>query len=268
MKPRNARLRFVNQSPVKVRRHHQRPAMKKSRPCPVLAALAALLLLVPAGAQARPELCEAAASRAAQETGIPADVLSAIALTETGRMIGGRLRPWPWAANLEGQGHWFDTAEDALAFAHEQLAAGRHSFDLGCFQINWRWHGAQFTSPRALLDPMEGARYAARFLHRLHTEFGSWEAAAGAYHSRTPRLAARYSARFARLRAGLAAAAAPDVGAGSASLTESAPARAARINTFPLLQAPVEPASRSASLVPAALPAVTAFLPSLRASPP
>ena len=250
--------------------------MKKSRPCPAPAALAArvllavLLAVATTAAQARPELCEAAASRAASETGVPVDVLRAIALTETGRMVAGRLRPWPWAANADGQGHWFDSADEALAFAREQVSRGRNSFDLGCFQINWRWHGAHFTSPVSLLDPLESARYAARFLRRLHAELGDWEAAAGAYHSRTPQLAARYRARFARLRAGIAAdQAGPPILSSSRPLARSPrggaqAAVSARNNTFPLLQVPSEGGARSASLVPEGLPGGPAFLPALQ----
>jgi hypothetical protein len=54
-----------------------------------------LLTLVASAAHARPELCEEAARRASQETGVPADVLQAISLTETGRAHRGQMRPWP-----------------------------------------------------------------------------------------------------------------------------------------------------------------------------
>ena len=211
-------------------------------------------------AEARPELCEEAARRAALETGVPVDVLHAISLTETGRAHRGAMRPWPWAANIDGQGYWFDGPEAALAFARENLARGRRSFDLGCFQINWRWHGEHFHAPHALLDPLESARYAARFLTRLFDELGSWEAAAGAYHSRTPHLAERYRARFARFRQGLAQGfAAPQLAAvepSPAPIPAPLPATAApgpRVNGFPFLKLDPEPPAGAAlaSLVPA-----------------
>lgn len=165
---------------------------------------AVMLLALAPPATSRPALCEQAALRAASESGVPADVLLAIALVETGRSIDGRMRPWPWAANAEGRGYWFTSHDDAAAFARQRLEQGRPSFDLGCFQINWRWHGHQFDRPEALLDPLTAARYAAHFLSALHAELGDWEAAAGAYHSRTPYLAKRYRARFRQHRAGLA----------------------------------------------------------------
>ncbi len=242
--------------------------MKNSRPG---AALVAALLTLPAlPAQARPELCEAAAERAAVEVGVPSDVLRTIALVETGRNHDGRIRPWPWAANLDGQGHWFDTREQALAFASQALAQGRDSLDLGCFQINWRWHGTAFDAPGAVLDPMESERYAARFLRRLHAELGDWEAAAGAYHSRTPAFASRYRARFARMRATLAPhASAQELGlAGAAppppALPETpAPDETPRINAFPLLVASRDGSATAvmASLFPTDAPRGPGLLP-------
>lgn len=167
----------------------------------MLRPLALFILILLAGpAAAAPELCEGAARQAAQESGVPEDLLQAIARAESGRTLVGRLRPWPWAANLEGQGHWFATQAELQVFAESAVAAGRVSIDIGCFQINWRWHGAPYAGPSDLTDPLTGARHAARYLSDLKDEFGGWEAAVGAYHSRDPARAARYAARVAALR--------------------------------------------------------------------
>lgn len=156
-----------------------------------------------APASARPDLCERAALHAARATGVPVDVLLAITLVETGRRIGEQIRPWPWAANSGGHGYWFDTRDEAIQFARDRLTHGQRSIDLGCFQINWRWHGDSFTSFEALLDPEIAAHYAARHLLSLYRSFGSWTAAAGAYHTRTPGPNARYQDRFRAMRAAL-----------------------------------------------------------------
>lgn len=148
-------------------------------------------------------VCERAIVDGARRQGIPESVLHAISLTETGRPDGGRLRPWPWAINREGQGFWFRTRAEALAFARQSLAEGRPSFDVGCFQINYYWHGRNFPSLEAMFDPDAGAAYAARFLGTLHAERGDWSAAAGAYHSQKPDRAGIYRARFDRILAGL-----------------------------------------------------------------
>ena len=158
---------------------------------------AALLALPGDGLRADPaDLCDLAAQRAATATGVPLSVLRAIALTETGRRHGGAFRPWPWTTHAAGEGRWFDSRAEAEAHVRTLRSQGRRSIDIGCFQVNFRWHGDGFASPEAMFDPDASALYAARFLAGLRDELGDWEAAAGAYHSRTPALAARYTERF------------------------------------------------------------------------
>lgn len=148
-------------------------------------------------------ICEAAAQRVSQESGVPLSVLRAITLTETGRTRNGAFSPWPWTVNMEGKGAWFPTRRDARAHVDRHFERGARSFDVGCFQINYRWHGDAFASVDEMFDPLANARYAARFLRELFAEFGDWSKAAGAYHSRTPLHANRYRARFDRIRARL-----------------------------------------------------------------
>jgi len=191
--------------------------------CLALASVAPAAPVVATDRATSAALCERAILNGARRGGVPPEVLHAIALTETGRKDGGRIRPYPWAVNREGKGHWFDTREEALRFAQASLEAGRPSFDVGCVQINYRWHGQAFPSLEAMFDPEWTATYAAQFLRTLYEERGSWSEAAGAYHSLTPDLARIYRERFDRLLAGLdteelrvaAAAATPTVAVGS-----------------------------------------------------
>ncbi|WBU63339.1 hypothetical protein [Paracoccus aerodenitrificans] len=148
-------------------------------------------------------LCEWAAGVAAVEFGVPPDIMAALTLTETGRRHGGTVRPWAWSVNAEGAGSWFDDPDAALAFAEDRVARGRHNLDIGCFQLNYYWHGEHFLSVAEMFDPLNNARYAAGFVSRLHAEMGDWRRAAGAFHSRTPKHAHRYLARFDQIRAGL-----------------------------------------------------------------
>ena len=168
----------------------------------VLAALGALALapVMPAeGADTTP--CLGAAEAAAARHGVPAELLKAIALVETGRGGGADgPQPWPWAINADGRGVWFESRAAAMAAVQRVLAAGTRSIDIGCFQINLRWHGHAFDSLDAMFDPASNADYAARFLARLHREAGDWTVAAGWYHSRTPELSAAYLERLARHR--------------------------------------------------------------------
>lgn len=188
------------------------------------------------------EICDRVAEIASARTGVPLSVLRAISLTETGRNHGGTFRPWPWTINMEGKGVWFDSNEEARAFVDENFARGARSFDVGCFQINYKWHHQNFDSLDAMFDPLENGLYAARHLAELYAEFGDWEGAAGAYHSRTPEYANRYKARFAGFRERfleldglpLRVAAADLSGAGMAHIT--LPSTHVRVNNFPLLQ--------------------------------
>ncbi len=183
-------------------------------------------------------LCERAAQEAAQQEGVPLSVLTAIALTESGRKQGGRFRAWPWTVNMEGAGRWFDSRDEALRFALSDFDRGARSFDVGCFQINYKWHGENFASIEEMFDPIANARYAARFLRTLYAEQGSWEGAAGAYHSRTPEFADRYAARFAKFRNDLLGATGseipeiPDIVLAAYGTAADAP----RVNNYPLLQ--------------------------------
>lgn len=194
------------------------------RPCLVLiaAALQALMFCVPQlSAREDPSvLCVDAARSAARSTGVPLEVLLAISLVETGRDA----RPWPWTVNVGGQGHWFDNASEAEEHARSVLDQGMKNVDLGCFQLNVRWHSKGFASLSDMLSPLPNATYAAEFLAGHYATTGDWADAAAAYHSLTPEHAERYRARFETVFAALSPAPAvpPDI--------------AARENRFPLLQ--------------------------------
>lgn len=176
---------------------------------PLIRLLALTLIACVAGGTARASsparACEQAALTAAAETGVPADILGALTLTETGRRRDGVVEPWAWSVNAEGTGTWFDEPDRALAFAEDRVAQGRRNLDIGCFQLNYRWHGEHFGSVAEMFDPLQNARYAARFLGQLHAETGDWRRAAGAFHSRSPAEAEKYLARFDTLHATLQA---------------------------------------------------------------
>lgn len=215
---------------------------------PLAAVPAVPLAAVPlAGAARAPEadLCLLAAQDAARLSGAPLSVLVGIALTETRRGEGVATRPWP--VDMEGGGHWFATRDEAPAFAQAHRAAGATSLDVGCFQVDWRWHGENFTGLPQMFGPLANASYAARFLKDPHAETGDWSAAAGACRSRSPEHATRHRGTFGAHRAAAVA-----VGADQGRLDVGAPlpeAAVPRANTFPLLTGPAG-APRLGSLAP------------------
>jgi hypothetical protein len=180
-------------------------------------------------------LCLEAAADAARATGVPYEVLLAVAVVETGRDD----RPWPWTVNVAGDGQWFDTKDAAEAHAQQMLDQGLTNLDVGCFQLNIHWHSKGFGSLSDMLDPELNAGYAAEFLAGHYAETGDWAAAAAAYHSATPEHAERYRALFEETYASLGESDMPDP-AGDL----------ARDNRFPLLLA--GPAGGNGSLVPLA----------------
>lgn len=174
--------------------------------------------------------CDLAAARAAEATGVPIDLLLAITRAETGRSGAGRdPYPWPWTINAEGEGHWYETRDEAISAAEAHLAGGTASFDIGCFQLNVRWHGEGFATLEDMFDPQRNADYAAGFLLDLYRESSDWKQAVAAYHSRTPELAARYVRRVKSILEG--------PGADTQPTAEAMPPAAPRENRFPLLQA-------------------------------
>lgn len=173
---------------------------------PLVRALCAAALLAPFGkegfATSDPaQICDHAARQVAAQSDVPLAVLRAITRTETGRSTQeGTLMPWPWTVNMQGKGIWFDTEDQARVYVFRHFKKGARSFDIGCFQINYRWHHQGFNSIEEMFDPMLNAKYAAHFLAKLHKELGSWDRAVGAYHSRTEKYAARYLKKFAAIR--------------------------------------------------------------------
>ncbi|MEO1291305.1 MAG: lytic transglycosylase domain-containing protein [Pseudomonadota bacterium] len=139
-------------------------------------------------------LCDHAVAVAAERHKVPQRLLRSLGLVESGRKVDGARRIWPWTVNMEGAGRWFGNRADMLRYIRAEQAKGKRSFDIGCLQVNRRWHGQAFRSLDHMADPMASADYAARFLKELHAETGDWAIAAGYYHSRTGKHATRYRA--------------------------------------------------------------------------
>ena len=116
---------------------------------------------LPAVAAGNP--CEAAILDASARYGIPVGILYAVGLTETGRR--GSLQPY--ALNIEGKAVFAGSASEAERVFRQARAEGRTLIDLGCMQVNHHYHGEQFASLDAILDPARNVDYAARFLLRL-----------------------------------------------------------------------------------------------------
>lgn len=110
---------------------------------------------------------------------IPARLLKAIAYVESGR--NGQI--WPWTINVEGQAHYFKDRASAEAYLRDLISKGITNVDVGCMQINLRWHGQHFQNPCDLFSPEIAIPYAAALLKGHVQKCRSWLKAALLYHS-------------------------------------------------------------------------------------
>lgn len=185
-------------------------------------------------------VCDQAAMVASKESDVPLSVLMAVTRTETGRRQGADLEPWPWSINVSGQGYWHPTRLRAEEFATEKVRTGTKNIDIGCFQLNFRWHGHAFSTVSEMFDPNTNARYAAKFLSQLFDEKGDWTNAVGAFHSRTKVFSDRYKEKYSAVHEELL---------GNLPSRSRRHSQATRWNQFPLLK-PSSVKPRRGSLVP------------------
>lgn len=103
----------------------------------------------------------------------------------------------PLALNDGLKTHRFKTKEEVIDRISYLIEIGRTNFDIGCMQINYRWHGKNFTSPEEMLDVTWNVRYAASLIAGLYKDHGSWQAAIRHYHSYEPKFYKIYSKKIA-----------------------------------------------------------------------
>ena len=129
--------------------------------------------------------CEKLARQAEEKYQLPKNVLLSIARVESGYgKVEGITRSWPWTLNAGGNSAYFETKKDALKDLKAKLKRGIRNVDLGCMQINYKWHNKFFKSASQMMDPHINVDYGARFLKRLYQRHGSWDKAIKYYHSR------------------------------------------------------------------------------------
>lgn len=137
----------------------------------------------------------------AAEQRIPAALLYAIALTESGYgpAAGANPRPWPWTLNIRGKGHYYPSFAAAAQALTATLHQGETAVDVGLMQIHWRYHHAALGTVHRALDPYHNLRVAAQILADCYRQRTDWWSAAGCYHApNNPALAERYQARVQR----------------------------------------------------------------------
>ena len=139
-------------------------------------------------------LCLRETARQEQKKQIQTNLLSAIALVESGRYS--KTYPtgisWPWTVSADGKGAFYKTKADAVQAVKELQQNGADNIDVGCMQISLKFHPDAFKSVEDAFDPAQNVAYAADFLKRNHADTKSWGLAATRYHSRTVNKAYKY----------------------------------------------------------------------------
>lgn len=124
-------------------------------------------------------MCEQEMAHAARAHAIPLSILYSVGLTETGAR--GRLNPYDM--NVDGRALHFESLDAALQAYRLERSKGAKLIDVGCMQINVKWHADRFRSVEHMFDPRSNVEYAARFLKQLRERHGAWTLAVARYNA-------------------------------------------------------------------------------------
>jgi hypothetical protein len=147
-----------------------------TRYCPLILLLP---LLVCQATQAIP----AGYRQVAGQARIPAELLYAVALTESGTRLTHGIHPWPWTLNVAGRSYRYATREDACEALTQFLRTHNpRRIDAGLGQLNLGWNEAHFVTPCDALEPYRNLRITAQLLQQHYQRQQNWLSAAGRYH--------------------------------------------------------------------------------------
>lgn len=125
--------------------------------------------LVLPSAQASDECVPSAYRQVAAEWQVPADVLYAISLVESGHdteQYGFNL--WPWALNIDGQSYYPASEQEALQMIEAAIERGTDKIAIGLMQVFWAFHQDTFHgNPAFALDIAANMRAGAKILREF-----------------------------------------------------------------------------------------------------
>lgn len=135
---------------------------------------------------ANEELCALAVAQAETAYGIKKNLLATIASVESGRWDAKNNQrvAWPWTVHANGKGYYYKNKAEAVAAVTALQNKGITNIDVGCMQINLKYHGHAFKNLEEAFDPNANAAYSASFLKKLYSRTKSWQKTAMHYHSK------------------------------------------------------------------------------------
>ena len=87
----------------------------------------------------------------------------------------------------------------ALKYLKQAVSSGSRNIDIGCMQLNYRWHKVAFSSVDEMMDPELNIKYAAQFVHELYGRHKNWEDAIKHYHSNKKRFNVPYFQKVSKV---------------------------------------------------------------------
>lgn len=149
---------------------------------PRLPPLLACLLLAHPGVAAAEDI-PPAYRLAARQAGVPAAVLYAIALQESGIRRDGHFAPWPWTLNVAGRPRRFENHADACRALMKALRTTTpRRVDAGLAQINLGYQRRRYQHPCELLEAQRNLTIAAAILREQYRSAEGWPRAIERYH--------------------------------------------------------------------------------------
>lgn len=126
---------------------------------------------------------------------LPEKLLNAVSIIETGRWNKAveSSVSWPWTVNNGGDGHHFDTKIEAVAKVKQLIKDGKTNIDVGCMQVNLKYHPNAFRSLDQALEPKYNIGYAANLLRQHQKKYNDWRKSIAMYHSGDSNLGKKYS---------------------------------------------------------------------------
>lgn len=145
------------------------------------------------------ELCQIAVDKAEKNYQIKSNLLQTIASVESGRWNAqaGKRVAWPWTVHANGKGRYYKSKAEAVAAVKNLQQKGITNIDVGCMQINLKYHGKAFANLDEAFDPEKNVAYSAQFLRKLYKRNKqNWTKTAMHYHSRNLRKGTNYKNRL------------------------------------------------------------------------
>lgn len=98
-----------------------------------------------------------------------------------------------FAISAAGKSFIAKSKEDATKIVRYYLEQNVRNIDIGLMQLNWHFHGKNFTDISSMLELENNISYAALMLKNLYSKHGSWQEAVKHYHSAKPQYNTKYS---------------------------------------------------------------------------